>query len=261
MATRKRGATAIRTQKGGCDWCPKVLRFLYKGALFSTLMGLIGGALFMMSRPFEEGGYPIEKVEVNGEMEQISTQQLRVVIEPHVQKGFFRMSVSALQSDLEALPWVYRAKVRREWPEGVLIHIDEQSAVARWNDHSLLNSHSDSFTPEIMAEEQLQLPHLSGPKGSERRVAEAYLKLASATALQGLMVEGLTMNERHSWQLRLNNQLPISLGREDIVERIERLMTVYPKVVAPRVARIDGIDLRYTNGFALRWKRGEQPAA
>jgi cell division protein FtsQ len=50
----------------------------------------------------------------------------------------------------------------------------------------------------------------------------------------------------------------VRVGRKQVVARAKRLARVYPKVLKRKEAAIKAIDLRYTNGFAVQWKRGKK---
>jgi cell division protein FtsQ len=48
--------------------------------------------------------------------------------------------------------------------------------------------------------------------------------------------------------------LRLLLGKGINNERLERFISVYPKLLGEKIAQVDSVDLRYTNGFAVRWK-------
>ncbi len=78
----------------------------------------------------------------------------------------------------------------------------------------------------------------------------------------GLKLEKLAQDERRAWWLTFDNGLEVYVGRERFEERLRRLAQVYPKVLAAQADRIAVVDLRYVNGFAVRWKAGPPvPAA
>jgi cell division protein FtsQ len=68
-------------------------------------------------------------------------------------------------------------------------------------------------------------------------------------------LRALVQDERRAWHLLLGNGIPVDVGRGNLDARVARLSRVYPKVLAPRAVHIRRIDLRYTNGFAVAWKR------
>ena len=59
----------------------------------------------------------------------------------------------------------------------------------------------------------------------------------------------------HPGHLGRANEIEVVLGRENVLERLQRLTKIYPGALAKRSAEIKSIDLRYTNGMAVRWKK------
>ena len=51
----------------------------------------------------------------------------------------------------------------------------------------------------------------------------------------------------------------IILGRDQLNERLKKLVVVNDKVIKPYHPYIDAIDLRYHDGFSVRWKAGVRP--
>ncbi len=49
------------------------------------------------------------------------------------------------------------------------------------------------------------------------------------------------------------------LGRRQVDERIERFMLVGAKVITGRAADIDYVDMRYSNGFSVGWRKNRKP--
>ena len=64
------------------------------------------------------------------------------------------------------------------------------------------------------------------------------------------------MTARRSWQLTLNNDIKLNLGRGDTMKRLARFVELYP--VLQQQAQTDGkrisyVDLRYDSGAAVGW--------
>ena len=53
--------------------------------------------------------------------------------------------------------------------------------------------------------------------------------------------------------MTLKNGLEINLGREQFFPRLQRLIDIYSRILADQAERIAVVDLRYVNGFAVRW--------
>jgi len=252
MAKNRQGATRHDAEEATVLPARWLAPFVVIVVLFT---GLSLGAVYVL----DPATLPVRSVRIESPIKQVTQKQLRDVIGAHVQKGFLRIDVDAIRDDLEALPWIYRASVRRAWPDAVAVHIEEQQAVARWGNGGLVNSHGEIFTPQS-EKAWSQLPLLRGPKGTEKVVAKQYQEMLEMLTPLGLKVSHLTMNERRAWSLRLSNGLQMVLGRDDTHLRLLRFVRVYAEVLKPRLEAIDSVDLRYTNGFAVRWHDGHAPA-
>ena len=205
---------------------------------------------------------PVRTVRIESPLMQVTQQRIREVIGNHVEGGFLRLDVDRVRSELEALPWVKRASVRRGWPDRLLVRIEEQQAMARWGNEGvgLLNPEGELFKPEQEARWE-NLPLLRGPQNTQKIMASELHQMQEILSPLGLQISHLTMNERRAWSLRLANGLQLGLGRKETHLRLMRFVRVYAEVLKPRIEAIDSVDLRYTNGFAVRWHHGYAPAA
>jgi cell division protein FtsQ len=56
--------------------------------------------------------------------------------------------------------------------------------------------------------------------------------------------------------VQFTNDLTVSLGHEQLLERVERFDRVYRNVIKDRVDAVERIDARYGNGVAVSWRDG-----
>ncbi len=63
-------------------------------------------------------------------------------------------------------------------------------------------------------------------------------------------------DSRGSWQIKLENGMTLKIGREHQEKRLRRFMVGYAESLKPVINNVKTIDLRYTNGFAVKWKKG-----
>ncbi|MFA7592588.1 MAG: cell division protein FtsQ/DivIB [Thiohalobacteraceae bacterium] len=202
---------------------------------------------------------PLRSVRIEGEFRKLSSEQLQAAIAASTQGGFFTVDVEAVRRAAEALPWVASASVRRIWPDGLRLHVVEQRAVARWGETGLLNTHGQLFEP---AAETLpgHLPRLDGPDALRRRVMEQYIAITGALVPIGRRVAILHIDDRRAWQLTLDDGIELQLGRDDTLVRVQRFVRVYPQLFAVRETELKTVDMRYSNGFAVRWDQPQQTA-
>lgn len=224
--------------------------------IIALLLGVVvwGGSLLLDPKTL-----PVTTVRVENELKHLERETVRRAVLPHVKEGFLRVNVEAIRKELEALPWVAKASVRRAWPDVLTIGLREQQAAARWEQGGLLNPKGERFAEKEMTTWK-NLPLLQGPKQTEKILMSEYLTMQDALSPLGLHISRLSMDRRRAWSVRLDNGLHLRLGRNNSQKRLLRFVRVYTKVLQPRVESIDSVDLRYTNGFAVRWREGNAAA-
>jgi cell division protein FtsQ len=175
-----------------------------------------------------------------------------------VKGNFFTANLDQVRGVFESVPWVRRATVRREWPNELIVDVEEHEALGTWGeDGRLLSVKGDVFTAnEAEADDDHELPAFEGPAGSEKEVLARFAQLRSWFAPIKLVPESLSLSNRYAWTVRLDNGMSVELGREKdnntLKGRVDRLVGIYPQLVARlQDGKIDTIDMRYPNGLAL----------
>jgi cell division protein FtsQ len=185
----------------------------------------------------------------------------RQVIET-VQGNFFSVRLEDVKRGFESMPWVRHANVRRVWPNGLIVSIEEQKPFATWGGESsstLMNSHGELFTgrvSEVMDDKRLL--DFSGPDDAGKEVMSLYEKANNWFKPWNTEVVSLALTERYAWHVKLSNGMKVEFGRDEessdknlTEERIARLFKYWPQVQEKWGNRIDAVDLRYVNGFAV----------
>lgn len=244
---KKRGATMRHQQHKPALPVMKLFKLL-------VMVLSIGGIGFWLSGPLEPDAYPIHSVRIVTPIEHVSQSALKRVIEPLIGEGFFRIDVEQISEMVEALPWVHRAAVRRVWPGQLVVNIEEQQPFAIWNDDALVNVDGVVFRPVRIDDSLAALPHFVGPEGTAKMMTDSFRAFNDTVVLRDINIVRVDLSDRRAWQLELDNGLILNMGRNAVVKRLQRFAGVYSLNVKPRLAQIDGIDLRYTNGFAVRWR-------
>jgi cell division protein FtsQ len=196
---------------------------------------------------------PIRQVVFVNETVHMDPSALRETVASNLSGGFLDVDLGRIERALEALPWVARAAARRRWPDALLISVSEQQPLARWGQDGLLNAHGEVFHPRNV-DDFRHLPVLFGPKGRSLEVARRFQHIERLLEPTGLSLRALVEDERRAWRMMLGNGIPVELGRGESAAVLRRFVRIYPRILAPRAARIAGVDLRYTNGLAVSWK-------
>jgi cell division protein FtsQ len=201
---------------------------------------------------FASDRWPIERLRLTAEFERVSAEQVKTAVDSHLGRGFFAIELDEVRSTVMSLPWVERVEVRKRWPDLIEITVHEHRAFARWGKDRLLSDHGELFTaPGI---ESLQgLPALAGPEARVADVVALYRQAQATLSGTGLAVSGARLSPRGSWTLTLGNGARVVIGRADPEPRLQRLVRFLPTILSGETRQFERIDLRYTNGFAVRW--------
>ena len=204
----------------------------------------------------DEQRVPLKHILIGGERRFLQNDDIRLAVRRGLSGSFIELNVDQAHADIEALPWVYRASIRKEWPDTLRVYVVEQQPVARWHDDMLLNPLGDSFQASV-PEELMQLPVLYGPGGSERTALEGYRSMQGLLQGSGLRIVELSLSERFAWQVRLQNGINLNLGRTEFMGRLQRFIDVYPLLKRDK-KQVSYVDLRYDTGLAVGWRQEQQ---
>lgn len=230
------------------------------GALFGLFMLAViaAGLWWLAQRPM----FTLKtiRVEAMGEepLRRVNTSTIKGTAIPRLKGNFFTADLDGVKQAFEAVPWVRRAAVRREWPNTLVVALEEHVPLGTWGeDGRLLSVKGDVFTANLAeAEEDGALPEFAGPDGSERDVVARFKDLHDWFAPIKLKPESVQLSRRYAWTVKLDNGVTVELGREQnnttLRERVDRLTGIYPQLVARLQDRIESVDMRYPNGLALK---------
>jgi len=196
----------------------------------------------------------VRSVRVAGEFQRVSRPALeRAVREELAGARFFEVDVERVRRAALGLPWVREATVRRAWPDAIHIAVVERLAVARWNDEALLEDDASVFVPSGGPDGH-GLARLEGPDGRHAEVLAQFKRLALALGSLAGGVTRLALSPRGQWQIGFGNGLTLVPPEPLDVDALERLAGALPAILGDDLARAARIDLRYANGFAVRWR-------
>jgi len=225
------------------------------------LVFVVGAIAFLM---FACGGYlaqqlldptafPIRKIAVEGEFHNLTSDHVQLLVSNAVDGGFFAVDVARVRTLILDEPWIFDASVRRIWPDTIRVSIQEQNAVARWGEYALLNQFADIFVPDSNAIPP-GLVILDGPIGTEGELLKRYTVIQEGFNHVGLRVARIKLSNRRAWKIDIHDGATLVIGRHTVVERLSRFSRAFERVLKENWDRVALVDLRYTNGFAVREK-------
>ncbi len=226
------------------------------------LFGVLGFLMFayggyLTQQLLDPQAYPVSRIAVEGEFQHLTAEHVERVVSGAIVGGFFSVDVADVRRRILDEPWVFDASVRRVWPDTIRVSIEEQHPVARWGEYALLNKHADIFVPEDDAL-PAGLVQFNGPIGTEAEILRRYAAISRQLSVNGLRVAGVSLSERRAWTVSLANGATLVVGRDAVDARLNRFNRAFETVLRAHWQHVASVDLRYTNGFAIKEKPGDQ---
>jgi cell division protein FtsQ len=196
--------------------------------------------------------WPVTKLAVRAEFNHVSAEQIRAAATPLLGQGFFALRLDTVRDAVAKLPWVERVEARKRWPDSLDLVVYEQQPYARWGEERLINRRGEIFS--VAGTSNLQgLPRLSGPDDRLPEVLQFYADCLKEFSGSGLVIDAVSLSQRGGWRLDLASGAVLELGRDSARPRLQRFLDVWPRLAGARPAPPAYVDLRYENGFAVRW--------
>lgn len=227
------------------------------GITLLVVLALWGGykALGPLTELFQR---PIKSVTVEGEFHFISQERATQLIAQEIDDEFLQIDLVKIKTVLLADPWVEKVALTRRWPDTLVVKITEQKPIARWGE-GFLNQRGEIVRVQDM-KGLTDLPLLQSEEMYVGEILQQFQDLSLLLRPRGLEILALTCDSKKSWRLTLKNDVEIAIGRDQVMEKMRRFVTVYEAQLNQFWQDVKSIDVRYSNGVAVRWIEGSETA-
>lgn len=230
----------------------RVLRYAVRHSVFLFGVAAVAAGIYGYNQLKSSHYFPIKTVRVAG-VRHLDKNELKQTIAPLVECGFFSVNIEYIRDRLEQMPWVADSTVRRIWPDMIFISVSERKAAARWNKGSLLSSDGDLFDPEETTYPS-SLVDFVGPSGMHITMLKYFVNINRILNPLHVKISYLELTPYYTWKVKLDNGLQLKLGNSDILTRLNHFVKVYSRIIGDRAGDVEYVDLRYSNGMAVKWK-------
>lgn len=159
--------------------------------------------------------------------------------------SYIYLDLNAVSERLLALAMVADVNVEKVWPDTLKVSIYEEKPVAIWNGETMLSQEGE-ILPLALAD--LDLPNLQGV--DSQLVMQHFLLFNRWGKRHNLNLKSLSHSSA-GWKLSHENDLVMWLDNVNAMGGLKQLERVINQF---DIARINQIDLRYEQGFAVAWK-------
>jgi cell division protein FtsQ len=230
---------------------PKSMNIAALILAFVSAVAILSASMMAFAR---QPMFMFRKVEVSN-VSRADFAHIANVVRREIKGTFFTQDLNLIRSALKKVPWVKTAGLYRQWPNRLGIAIEEYVPFATWNDTALVTEEGTVFYAPYNGE----LPTLRGGRDEDAGlVVENFKAWREKLATKKTRLSGVTYSSRGSWSLMARDaqgEFTIELGKDAPVERLDRMLSVYPQTVgALRYAgqSVSAIDCRYKDGLAVR---------
>ena len=228
---------------------------------FTVVLGLVFAAMalalavaWLMRQPL----FNLSAIRVQGDLAHNNAVTLRANAAPKLAGNFFTVDLERTRAAFEAVPWVRRAVVQREFPNRLKVVLQEHKAVAYWGpegDARLVNNFGEIFEANQGDAEAEDLPLLNGPQGQAALVLQAYRLLSPMFEEVDAVLAQLALSGQGGWRAQLDSGAVIELGHgsfDEIQARTRRFIATLTQVSSRYGRDLESADLRYGNGYAVK---------
>lgn len=260
---RRRAAEGVNTKTGVPSYGVTRLgnneedsghRWLKRLLGLSLLLGALAVAAYFVAEPVAElMDRPLASVKVEGDFYYISKERAMELISAEINADFLQLDLMSMKAALESEPWIEHAALVRRWPDALEVRITEQQPIARWGTEGFLNQRGELILVGNIDSLE-HLPLLQGSAADAGKIMQQYQDLSQLLRSRGLEVIALKCDSKKSWRLMLKGDVEVAIGRDQVMEKMRRFMTIYDQHLNAVWQDVKAIDVRYTNGVAVQWQ-------
>ena len=265
---------------------PRENRVLQPKWLVVTVAILLSGLglLYLVDQLFHPGRFPFRHIEIQGDLQFVTENQVQEVVRTSLTGNYFSASLPQLEAEVGQLPWVSSATLGRQWPSTLVVEIEEMQPVARWGEEQWLKFGGGDpviVSPIQGVVQEAGLPRLDGNDRDAPLVWKTFQHWSEKLSSNGLVVDEISLHSRGLWTLRIsrsalrlntaqaaqsisgemeNPEVEIVVDQDNADVKLDRLIAALNQGLMSRFPEMKKIDLRYANGFAVRF-RGSSPGS
>ena len=217
--------------------------------------------VLVMDHVIRSGYFTIQKVVIDSPLLVISQGSIERETWRKISGNYLNVDLKTIETALENQPGVYQAVVRRVWPDTLSISVIETQVIAEYRQLDRSEEKVERQFINLPPQNDFSFrPLLRGPERYRAVVVDTFHEIFSLLAIVNLEPRSLSVGHSGQWELelrrsdlKLENTFRVFLGRDQIVEKIERLVFSFETVLSHKAGLISKVDMRYDNGFAVQW--------
>jgi len=208
-------------------------------SVFILFLGVVGGIWLASSTPAfqkkwhetlvfvsKKTGFELRDVAVVGR-EKTSQKDLLAAIQCQQGDAMLLIEPSLVRENVKKLPWVYEASVRRQFPDTLIVEVQERQPLALWQNegtHKLIDDQGQIVPIDDLGEYK-KLLVVSGSDAPLQtpvliRFLDQYPDLKA-------LIQGAQYMRANRWDLYLDHDICVKLPENDVEKAMVRLVALH----------------------------------
>ncbi|ADZ91751.1 cell division protein FtsQ/DivIB [Marinomonas mediterranea] len=222
----------------------------------AALLGAISLIVFAIFQGEQDSSpnerwFAVKKIEIEGRLINAKRQELEIAYDVLLGESLLTLSLSQAETVAVSPEWVASARIRKVWPDKIVVEVKEHQPIAYWNSRQIVTSNGEVISPRHG--ETLPLANLKGPDSSSQVVLDQFGLMSQMLSNSSLRIKELVLEKRGAWNIKFQNDVYVKLGRDKVLERLQRFIAVYKSDLSGKIENVLSVDARYPHGVAVQW--------
>ena len=230
--------------------------------LFASILIAALVAALCVDQILRSGYFTIEQVRVDTVLQRVDQGLIERSTWRNIKGNYLTADLGGIEQALENLPGVYQAVIRRVWPQTLAVSVTETGAMAQFAPLGKSGTARDHEFINLRPSNQLStVPVLRAHPVDRQMIIDVFKQILPALHDVELEPLALSVSPAGRWELELQtgvdtpaNRFVLLAGRGPVREKVIRFASSYAMALRSRGDMIAKVDMRYVNGFAVRWR-------
>ena len=240
-----------------------------RGWQLIAALGLLLVSALVADQIIRSGYFTIESVTISHGLEHVDRGIVERTAWRSIHGNYLNVDLSQVEKALESLPGIYQAMVRRVWPDALELQVVETQAMARFQTLQNPDGNSPDSYINLAPDQAMRVsPVLRGPREQRETLVHTFFSVMPLLQEAGLEPLELSVSKAGRWALEVRSdsslvpaRFELLLGRDGVVEKVDRFTRSFTIALGDKADRIGRVDMRYVSGFAVQWEQGDTGTA
>ncbi len=221
----------------------------------ATLMSFVALGLLVADHLYRPDTFKIEQLKITGQFRYLKPSDVEAVVVDSASGNFFSLDLDQIKAKAQSLARVESVDVRREWPETLVLAVQEHRPAMRWGKGKWVTTAGQVIElPESI--DAKNVITLNGRESQAKRILMKATHWKAKLQAHGLELRGVSLSDSDAWTLELfdqaqNAQFDLLLGHQDVSERLARFQMLFDKKFRFAERPLKRVDARYPDGLAV----------